>query len=255
MFYLNDNVIVLNSNECPNDIDYIVFNVKQNYIKNDYPAIRIDFSDDYNYNKKCIKKLVKLKNKNISFGTKYNQLKVKYIISNYTQEILDSLKLIEIDNLALKYTQIYDLVFKELDGIWEKEKPCKFCDNMCISSRHNRNIHKYDGCCYSFDYPKNPFSFSFTKNVKKCQYLSDDKSCATQNISCKLFVCQYLKKYTDFNLKINDFMLLDCFFSSKQKLILKYNFFHLKEEIINKLMEQNRMPYFIYYLLSRYRIS
>lgn len=254
MFYLNNNIVVFDTNECPNDMPYITFDVKQNYADNDYPALKINFSNDDKYNKQCIKKLIQFRERNISFCTKYNQLNVKYIISNYNQNILDALNIIEIDNLVHKYTQIYNLVFKELDNIWSKENPCKFCNNMCISSRHNKSAHKYDGCCYSFEYPKNPFSLSFTKNVKTCQYLSNNKSCLTQNISCKLFVCQYLRKHTNFSLDINDFMLIDCFFTPKQKLILKYNFFHLKEDIIIKLLENDRTPYFIYYLFSHYRI-
>ena len=47
---------------------------------------------------------------------------MKYVISNYNDAILDSLKAIEIVNLKEKYTFIYDSVFKQLNDICNKKK-------------------------------------------------------------------------------------------------------------------------------------
>lgn len=53
---------------------------------------------------------------------------------------------------------------------------------------------------------------------------------------------------------MNDFLLIQVFFYYKQRLILKYNFFKSKEEILEKLLEENNYPTFIYYLRNMYRI-
>ena len=76
-----------------------------------------------------------------------------------------------------------------------------------------------------------------------------------RNISCKLFVCNYLKKEKLFNIDIKDFILIQSFFNKKQQLILKQNFFKSKEEILNKLLEENNESLFIYYLRNNYRID
>ena len=54
---------------------------------------------------------------------------------------------------------------------------------------------------------------------------------------------------------MKDYLLIQAFFTNKQKLILHYNFFRSKEEILEKLIEKNNTPFFIYYLSSNYRIS
>ena len=54
---------------------------------------------------------------------------------------------------------------------------------------------------------------------------------------------------------MKDFILVQSFFNKKQQLILKYNFFKSKEEILNKLLEENNEPLIIYYLHSKYRIN
>lgn len=92
-------------------------------------------------------------------------------------------------------------------------------------------------------------------NIQRCKHLDRKVGCTVKNISCKLFVCKYLKNNEKFNLSPNDIILFQCFFTKKQQLVLKYNFFKTKEEIITKLLEKNSLPYFIYYLTNSYRIE
>lgn len=99
------------------------------------------------------------------------------------------------------------------------------------------------------------FSKSFIKNIHKCKYLGVDKKCKTQNISCRLFVCKYLRKFKNLNIDLHDFLLVQCFYSKKQKLIIQDNFFKSKEEIIEKLNEDNHTPYLLYNILCSYRIK
>lgn len=232
-----------------NSID-LAFNYKYN--KNN-PALKIIFSENIEYNIKCIKKIIQLIENDIFFSTNFKGINIKFILENDNNEIINAIKAINISNLKEKYIFIYDCIFNDLDILWNSANPCKFCNNVCIASKHNRTAHKENGCCYSFDYSKN--IFKFIDNVKLCKYLGKDKKCTTKNISCKLFVCNYLKKNNLFQIKMQDNLLIQSFFTNKQKLILKYNFFRSKEEIIDKLLEKDKTPFLIYYINSYYRIS
>ena len=185
--------------------------------------------------------------------TEYSGKKIKYIISNYNDDVLIALKALFINNSKEQYIFLYDNIFKNLDNLWNQSNPCKFCNNICFASKNHKTAHKENGCCYSFDYSKN--IFKFIDNVKVCKYLGKEKRCTTENISCKFFVCNYLKKNKIFNIDIKDYLLVQAFFNNKQKLILKYNYFKSKEEILEKLNEKDNTPFIIYYLFSKYRIQ
>ncbi len=251
MLFIDDTGNIINElNDSAINFKTVPFDLKNKYEKNN-PALMINFNDD-NYNLECIKKLIKLENKKIIFNTNYKDKKIKYILNNYNDNLLSSIKAISISNLKEKYTYIYDNLFQSLNLVWEKNNPCKFCDNSCIASRNHKTAHEKNGCCYSFVYSKN--IFKFIDDVKLCQYLGEDKKCTTQNISCKLFVCNYLRKNKIFQIKINDYFLIKAFFNNKQKLIIKYNFFKSKNEIINKLLEKNNQLFLPYYIKGNYRI-
>ena len=254
MIKLNDEFVAFDQNESTDDIQFVDFNLKNKYKNNTNFALKIDFKNNKKYSIMCLKKLLYFEKNNINFFTYFKNLKVKYIILNYNDEIIDALKAIFIKNIKNKYEFIYDNIFDKLDKIWKEKNPCDFCQNICISSRNSRFNSREDGCCYSFEYTKNPFSISPIKSEKKCQYLGSDKICTTRNLSCKFFVCKYLKKNNIFNLKMNNFLLISVFFNKKQKLILKYNYFCSKEEIISKLLEKNNLNLFFYYLFHQYRI-
>ena len=233
------------------DIENIDFELNKNYKKNN-PALKINFSENKKNNEKYIKKLINFNKLNKNFVTKYNNYKIKYILSNYTDEILVAIKALFIDDTKEKYLYLYDNIFKNLDEIWHKYNPCKFCNNICIASKNHKAAHKENGCCYSFEYSKNVFKF--IDNVQICKYLGKEKMCTTENISCKFFVCNYLRKKNLFNINMSDFLLVQAFFTNKQKLILKYNFFRSKEEILEKLMKKDYSPFLFYYLYGFYRI-
>lgn len=252
MITLNKDFIIIDAKDCPNNLKYIDFDLNATYQQIN-SALRVNFKDDMIYNTMCIKRLQYLENKNIKFSSEFNNYNIKYIISNYNQDIISALKAICISDKQKKYKYLYDSIFDSLDKIWENNNPCKFCNNICIASRHNMTSHKENGCCYSFNYSKNPFKF--IDNFKLCKYLNENKKCTTQNISCKLFVCNYLKKEKIFNINIKDFILIQAFFNKKQQLILKQNFFKSKEEILNKLLEENSESLIMYYLRNNYRID
>ena len=251
MIQLDEASIALDAEETPENIQYITFDMNIEY-SNSNPAIKIDFKNDYEYSINCIKKLLELEEKNIIFSTQYNNFNLKYIISNYSDEVVQALKAICIKNYRERITFLYNSLVKSLDEIWNTQNPCKFRNNICIASKNNCTAHKENGCCYSFEYSKNPLVF--INNIHLCKHLSENKRCTTQNISCKLFVCKYLKKEKILNISIHDFLLINSFFNEKQQLILQYNFFRTKEEIIDKLLEKDTTPFFFFYWCSKYRI-
>ena len=181
----------------------------------------------------------------------YRKLK-KYIKKPEKYEVINKIKDSEIDNCIkasnikdyLKRNEfIYDTICNMLDNKWNKYSPCNFCSNRCIASRNNFMDREFDGCCYSF----NRKLFGKVKK-EKCIHLNKNKTCDTKNISCKLFTCDYLKKNKLFNTNYEDYLLLRLFFNKKERLIIKYNFFITREEILTKLSQKTRMPYIIYLL-------
>lgn len=252
MILIDESGNIIENTSNINNLSFIEFDLNKKYQKVN-PAIKIDFKNDIKYNIKSIKKLINMQNKGNIFSSKFEDKKIKYIITNENEDIKNAFKAMQIIDDKEKYTFIYDKIFNSLDLLWKKYNPCKFCNNVCISSKNRKKSHsKENGCCYSFNYSKNPLKF--IDNVNVCKYLGDNKECKTQNLSCKFFVCNYLKKNKLFNIDMKDYLLLESFFNNKQKLILKYNYFKSKEEIINKLLEDDKLPYFIYYLNSYYRI-
>ena len=170
-----------------------------------------------------------------------NSQKYHLILNTQNEDITNCLKAYEIKDRVQRNTFIYDTMCDILDKKWNHCFPCEFCHNRCIASRNNFMDKKYDGCCYSFKRKR----FGKVKK-EKCIHLKEDKSCDTKNISCKLFTCDYLKKNNLFSTNYDDYLLLRLFFNKKEKLILKYNFFKTREEILSKLNEKSIKPYALY---------
>ena len=172
-----------------------------------------------------------------------DEKKYKLIINYNDNDINNSIKALRIKNKEKRNAFIYDTMCNILDEKWQKYSPCHFCNNKCIASRNNYMDKEYDGCCYSFDRKL----FGKVKK-EKCIHLKKNKSCDTKNISCKLFTCNYLKKNNIFSTSFDDYLLLKLFFNKKERLIIKYNFFKTREEVLRKLSEKSKKPYLIYLL-------
>ena len=252
MIKLNNLDIILDVSELNSKIPYVNFDLKSSYNKLN-TALKIDFKNDFNYSIKCIKKLISFQKNNIFFSTSYNGYNLKFIICNYSKDVIIALKALFINNIKERYIFLYNALVNELDFLWKSNNPCRFCNNICIASKNKATSHLENGCCYSFEYSKS--LFNFIDNIQLCKYLGDDKKCKTQNLSCKLFVCKYLKNNKLFNINMNKFLIIKTFFNNKQKLILKYNFFKSKEEIIAKLLETDSTPFLLYYLENKYHIN
>lgn len=219
------------------------------FLKNYSNLICIETLDDYNYTKfvlKIIKKFLK------EIGNK-ECLKI-YIIEN-GNKYLNDLKqgiIALTKNIPERNEYIYEYIYDYIDKNYNINM-CDFKDDICLANRKRGKCDRTAGCCYSFQYSK-WYESTLIKNVKICEHLKN-KRCQEKNLSCKLFTCKYLKKYKNIEFDTHEILLLDFFFNNKQHLILKYNFFKTKKEILSKLLEKNSLPFLIYYSSMRYLIK
>lgn len=151
----------------------------------------------------------------------------------------------EIDKKAL-YEKIYDEMCDYLDNEFKKNNYCDFQNDKCIANRNGASVHDIMGCCYSFD------NKMIISNVRVCKHLKD-KKCEIKCLTCKLFVCKYLKK-KGISYNIDNILGEKYKLNKKEKDILKYNFFKTKEEIISKLLKKDNIPYYLWFLLEKYKI-
>ena len=222
--------------------------------------ILIDINDNYDFLKFVINNLKLLLNLSKKLGINlhhsYNGSSVICaIISNnsiYFNDLLNCIKVILINNSSKQYEFIYDTVCDYLDSQFHNCNLCDFKNDQCVANRAKRTAHEFMGCCYSFNYAK-LLDFRLLKDVKLCQYMQN-RTCATKNITCKLFTCKYLKE-KNIKFDTHKILLLDCFFNKKQHDIIESNFFRTREEILQKLQEKNHDLYYWYILRQKYRIK
>lgn len=222
--------------------------------------IIISMPDKYDECKKVIRNLIALRKICLKLNIEWENLMddhniVGYIVgqdSKYRQDIINAFQVLLLSDKRKQYEFIYDTTCQYLDSQFKDKNFCDFKNDQCIANRNKTTSHCDMGCCYSFEYA-HFVEPSFIKNVKLCKHFHN-KSCSTACISCKMFTCKDLRK-NNIYFKINNLLLLDCFFYKKQHLVLKYNFFKTREQIIDKLLENNTSPYLIYYLNNNYRIK
>ncbi|MCI8547496.1 MAG: hypothetical protein HFJ38_01265 [Bacilli bacterium] len=133
-------------------------------------------------------------------------------------EIEEIIHAINIKDRRKRYTYIYDTICDKLD---KSQTYCRFQNGLCDKYRH-KNLSHCNGCCE-------------TSKGEKCKYLGKN-GCQIKCISCKFFICDYLKKEDKKRVKNpNSFLLSKYFFNLEQKMILLFTFFTTEEEIIDKL--------------------
>ena len=165
--------------------------------------ITINNQKDY---KKFINKIILYK----SFFYKKAKFTLENNIQNEELEIIINALNIKNKNRRLDY--VYDEICKILNKKIDFSI-CKFKNNKCIIQRKN-NSKNCNGCCLK------------CKNLKNSQ-------CNTENITCKLLYCPFIKKHYKI-IKMKDIDLFKLF-SLKQKLILKFDFFSTREEVLQDL--------------------
>ena len=243
MINIYDNTAIMEFKEY-NQLNYKIKNEIEKKINKE--IFMINFTDDIKQNIKLLKELKKKNNKIRYSGIKYNDYRLIGIINNANQEIIDCIKAIFIDNRDEKYEFIYNTICNQLDQKWINENPCKFENNICICERQYKNPRE-NGCCYAFWY-KN--LGSQITGIHQCEHLHPTEHCRNVNITCKLYVCPYLKKHSNFRIKLGKLIMGKIFFNKYQKIIIKNNFFIKKEELLKKLKndEYRIKPLLLYYV-------
>lgn len=148
--------------------------------------------------------------------------------TQYDEQFETALKAILAENRYRRNEIIYDYLCEELDERFKENKLCKFCNNRCVLNRKKYDRGKIMGCCESFD-----IKFNFIVNVRLCKYLGE-KGCTVKNLGCKLFTCNYLRKQ-GYRFKLEKMLLARCFFTRRQREILRTSFFITKEEVLKKI--------------------
>lgn len=221
-------------------------------------AIDIDDNVSFMYMKYLISNLIYLfklfKQYHIQFNFNYKVYPIVSILScssgnPYFNDICIALKTLLINSKKAQYEIIYDYICKYLDDEFSSKKICGFCNNICDASRAGYTKYKFNGCCYTINYGLGGVVLSHTP----CQYLVNGH-CIANCISCKLHTCYFLR-LKNIEYTTQSILLLNCFFSYKQHMVLRNNFFKKKEEIIIKLLHVNYIPSIFYYPLGMYKIN
>ena len=154
---------------------------------------------------------------------KYRDNNEIILVTNSTDELEQAfVKAFNEKNLEKRYSYIYDYMCNYLD-----KNVCVLCDfknDRCIANRLGLSAHPKDGCCYF-------------RNQGFCK-LFKDKKCTNPNISCKLFMCEYVEKnIMKFKSLTKNYLLLNYFFNKKQQAILQRNYRKPKSDTMNKILE------------------
>ena len=257
MIKLNEEHYALDFENCPNDFGYIkIEDVNDDNLNDLRFAIKVEFKNDLESNVKIIKNLIYIINneKTNDFYTLYDNKKVKFLIKNYTNSLLVALKASLIKEEKTRVEYLYDYLCDYIDNLWNEKNPCQFDEHSsCIAQRMKVAPYDIHGCCYSFNYTKNPLTFTTKSEV--CKYLEKGKGCTQKNLSCKIFVCKYLRENRIFNIDFDKYVIPKAFFSENQILIMKYNHFHTRDELIDKILKNEKTPNILYDLHGDYRIS
>ena len=169
------------------------------------------------------KRNLKIYNKTKKYLEKINDLLIES-----KMKTIDSVLDIEDKNKRLDY--LYDLVCDYLDKEFKDKNICGFNCGICKKRKAmiDKNIKKdtyVNGCCHSY------------LHNNDCVYLSDNKTCKTKNIGCKLFTCDYLKKQ-GYNYNLDDIYLTKYFFNIWQKYYIENATRKSKEEVIKGIKKR-----------------
>lgn len=254
MINLDNEYYAIDFNNCPDNLGYLkIEDINDSNIDNYNCAIKINFKNDSESNVQIIKQLIDLTSKK-DFYSMYDNKKIKFVINNYTNSLIIALKALLIKEEKSRVAFLYDYLCDYIDRLWNEINPCQFDENStCIAQREKVAPHEAHGCCYSFNYTKNPLTFTTQSEV--CKFLEKGKGCTTQNLSCKIFVCKYLRENKIFNIDFDRMVIPKAFFTENQILILKYNHFHTRDELIEKVLLNEDTPNILYDLHGDYRIS
>jgi hypothetical protein len=211
---------------------------------NDAMQIIIELDNNFKHLKRLFKK---------HFLNRYSESNYYVVVNNdskYAEDFKDSIEASFISNKDERMKFIYETICNKMDAIFAKNNFCEFKDNKCISCRVN-NSNDLMGCCHSFD-TRFIIGIQVYKDTGICKHLNGT-TCDTQNISCKLYTCKYLRK-NGVTFLPQHMLLTSLFLNEKQFDIIRFNFFKTKEEILEKLKERDHIPYYWWFFIGKYKI-
>lgn len=165
--------------------------------------------------------------KNIKFVINVDD-KLTYVDNIKLKEIITSIEILCIKNKKEQIEYLYDNLCSRIEKDLSNYKYCNFENDKCIAQRdvNNKNnypVNSHNGCCYKVD------------KKQTCERLKN-KECTTNCISCRLFICKYLKdRGVSYELKDN--FQVRVFLNLLQKPELVWNFFETKEKILEKILK------------------
>ncbi len=171
-----------------------------------------------------IKKLEKIKELN-------NKPKYIYIKSNdspYEQFVITSALILNIHDKKDRYEKLYDSICDYLDDRVIKTNACGFKDDKCIAKRDTNCTM---GCCHH--YKNKLFGVLYEKELMLCEY-QKDKKCSAKCITCKMYMCDTLKK-KGYSFNTRNVILIKRYFNPFQKIVIKTNFFTPKDKILKRI--------------------
>ncbi len=214
---------------------------------------------------KVVKKIFyKYKKKNYTFGVDYNSVHYLGDVHTTSKDINDEIAIFiasRIFNTRREtYTYVYDKLCDILDYQFISRNICDFRDGRCIANRNCSYMPETaNGCCYSFKrnlglaHAQKKADF-LDKNVplEQCEHLDTEKGCKVKCLSCKFFVCSYVKE-TKIYFDILQDVLVRATFNLKQCQVIHINYFKTEEQTINKLLEAKKsiLPYSLYMKFHR----
>ncbi len=149
--------------------------------------------------------------------------------SNYENFISASVCVLNAENRKEKYNYLYDSICEYLDNRVVKSNVCGFEHDKCIVKR---NTSCTMGCCHH--YKNKLFGMFYEKELKLCEF-QKEKRCTAKCISCKMFMCDTLKK-KGYNFTTRNVITIKRYFDPIQKMIIVTSFFTPKEKIMKRLL-------------------
>lgn len=211
-------------------IDNICKFLKEN--KDSYEAVifKYDFSKDkitLNQSDIIVKGLKKLLNKKYLLDKK-KHIDLKTGNSVYEEFIKIAVGVLNFNTKKEQYNYLYDRTCDYLDDRVVKCNACGFKEDKC---EVKRNTNTTMGCCHHYKNKK--FGILYEKNLILCEY-QKDKMCTAKCLTCKLYMCDAMKK-KGYNFNIKNIISIKRYFNIIQKIILSTSFFTTKDEILKKI--------------------
>lgn len=180
-------------------------------------------------------KIFKLKSRD--YKKEYKRLaRIRYsknihIIMNDTgapKYFYDHIKIYNEKDHNKRMNLIYDYLYDYLKRDMEEHNYCDFKDGKCIANRLGKSVHDTSGCCYFH-------------NHGLCKYMYNNK-CHLENLSCKVFMCEYLaKKGIDYTVDTMPFLKTFCTIREQNHFLRTY---HTPKKEFMKTLKK-------YYLISK----